>query len=123
MFVCVLCQLSLDLRYYACELVKSLLRTERNQQVMCEAGLPSEVLTSCALTLANEKHALHSPLQYVFERLAAQSLTPKDLRDFLRLGSPLCCAAEDEESHDMKRQQDANSAGATFAVRHLLYHL
>ena len=73
-------QLSLELQYYACELVKSLLRTERNQQVMCEAGLPSDVLTYCAATLANERHALHSPLQYVFERLAAQSLTPRDLR-------------------------------------------
>ena len=53
---------------------------ERNQQVMCEAGLPHELLTHATVTLADEGHPLHPPLQYIYERLAAQSLTPKDLR-------------------------------------------
>lgn len=73
-------QLSVDLQYQICEVIKSLVRTERNQQVMCEAGLPHELLTRATVTLADEQHTFHPPLQYVFERLAAQSLTPKDLR-------------------------------------------
>lgn len=63
-----------------CEVLKSLVRTERNQQVMCEAGLPHELLNYCTATLSNENHPLHTPIQYMFERLAAQCLTPKDLR-------------------------------------------
>ncbi len=73
-------QLSLDLRTQMCEVVKSLVRSERNQQVMCEAGLPHELLAHCNITLADESHCLHPPIQYMFERLAAQCLTPKDLR-------------------------------------------
>ncbi len=63
-----------------CEVLKSLMRSERNQQVMCEAGLPHELLAKCNVTLAQEIHVLHPPIQYMFERLAAQYLTPKDLR-------------------------------------------
>ena len=72
--------MALDLQAHTCDVLKSLVRTERNQQVMCEAGLPHELLTYCTVTLANEKHPLHVPVQYMFERLAAQCLTPKDLR-------------------------------------------
>ena len=75
-----LLQLGLDLQWSTCEVIKSLLRSERNQQVMCEAGLPHELLTHTAASLADESHPLHPPLQYMLERLAAQSLTPKDLR-------------------------------------------
>jgi hypothetical protein len=63
-----------------CGILKSLVRMERNQQVMCEACLPHELLTHATWALADETHQLHSPLQYIFERLAAQSLTSKDLR-------------------------------------------
>ena len=73
-------QLGLDLQWSTCEVIKSLLRSERNQQVMCEAGLPHELLTYAAASLSDEAHPLHPPLQYMLERLAAQSLTPKDLR-------------------------------------------
>ena len=79
MFALIL-QLSLELQFHTCEVIKSLVRMERNQQVMCEAGLPHELLTHATVTLADEGHPLHPPLQYIFERLAAQSLTPKDLR-------------------------------------------
>ena len=73
-------QSALDLQAHTCEVLKSLMRSERNQQVMCEAGLPHELLTHCNLTLSDESHPLHPPIQYMFERLAAQCLTPKDLR-------------------------------------------
>lgn len=54
--------------------------SERNQQVMCEAGLACKLLSVCRLALEDEDHPLHVPLQYMLERLAAQSLEPKDLR-------------------------------------------
>jgi hypothetical protein len=72
-------QLELELQVQTAEVMKSLMKKERNQQVMCEAGLPHELLSHCEVSLYNEAHPLHPPLQYVFERLAAQSLTPKDL--------------------------------------------
>lgn len=69
-----------SIQYAMCELIKSLMRGERNQQVMCEAGMPHELLTRCHVALADELHPLHTTLQFIFERLAAQSLMPRDLR-------------------------------------------
>lgn len=42
----------------------------------------------------DERHILHTPFQYILERLAAQKLEPKDLRIFLRLGDPLGCLSD-----------------------------
>ncbi|KAK2192065.1 hypothetical protein NP493_40g10007 [Ridgeia piscesae] len=80
---------------------------------MCDAGLPHELLMHCNAALADESHPLHPPLQYIFERLAAQSLTPKDLRNFLRLGAPLCCASENEDTFDARHSSDPS--GPTYA--------
>lgn len=41
--------------------------------------------------LSIERHPLHPLVRALFERLSAQGLTAKELRDFLRLGQPLCC--------------------------------
>lgn len=70
----------MTLQLYAAEILKSLMRSERNQQVMCDAGLPHELLSRCNVALEDENHPLHGPLQYILERLAAQALEPKDLR-------------------------------------------
>ncbi|KAJ4438847.1 hypothetical protein ANN_14800 [Periplaneta americana] len=88
-------QVSLTLQMYASEVLKSLVRSEHNQQVMCEAGLPGQLLSVGKMALEDETHPLHPPLQYMLERLAAQTLEPRDLRDFLRLGDPLCCIPMD----------------------------
>lgn len=82
---------TLSLQIYLGEVVKSLVRTERNQQIMCEAGLAGLLLQVGRQALSEEKNALHVSLQYILERLAAQALQPTELREFLRLGSPLCC--------------------------------
>lgn len=58
---------------------------------MCESGLAGKLLEIASIPLQNENHILHPPLQYMLERLAAQALEPTDLREFLRLGKPLCC--------------------------------
>ncbi|XP_050392525.2 WD repeat and FYVE domain-containing protein 3 [Patella vulgata] len=82
---------ALNLKYCVSDILRSLLRIERNQQIMCDAGFPHELLSHGSVALADESFPLHPPLQFMFERLASQSLTPRDLRDFLRLGSPLSC--------------------------------
>lgn len=81
----------LNLQEYLSDVIKSLVRSERNQQIMCEAGLAGELLKICKRALSEETNSLHVSLQYVLERLAAQALQPTELREFLRLGSPLCC--------------------------------
>ncbi|XP_041988446.1 WD repeat and FYVE domain-containing protein 3 isoform X2 [Aricia agestis] len=81
------------IRDYLAHVLKSLVRSERNQQVMCGAGLAGVVLRVCGCALRAERHPLHAPAMYVLERLAAHALRPHELRDFLRMGNPLNCQA------------------------------
>nr|XP_008195320.1 PREDICTED: WD repeat and FYVE domain-containing protein 3 isoform X2 [Tribolium castaneum] len=83
----------LTLQLYISEVIKSLVRSERNQQVMCDKEFVGYLLSIGSTPIQNETHPLHGPLQYMLERLAAQALEPTDLRNFLRLGNPLCCLA------------------------------
>ncbi|XP_045140276.1 WD repeat and FYVE domain-containing protein 3 [Echinops telfairi] len=87
---------ALDLQLAVANILQSLVHTERNQQVMCEAGLHARLLQRCSAALADEDHSLHPPLQRMFERLASQALEPMVLREFLRLASPLNCGAWDK---------------------------
>ncbi|XP_053612398.1 WD repeat and FYVE domain-containing protein 3 isoform X1 [Plodia interpunctella] len=81
------------LRDYLAHVLKSLLRSERNQQVMCGCGLAGAVLDACSAALRAERHALHAPALFLLERLAAHALRPLELREFLRMGNPLNCVA------------------------------
>jgi hypothetical protein len=60
--------------------LQNLLRTEHNQQVMCQAVLPQQLLQRCEAAFVDEDHPLHAPLQRMFERLASQALSPTVLR-------------------------------------------
>ncbi|XP_068949127.1 WD repeat and FYVE domain-containing protein 3 isoform X2 [Petaurus breviceps papuanus] len=88
---------ALDLQLAVANILQSLVHTERNQQVMCEAGLHARLLQRCSAALADEDHSLHPPLQRMFERLASQALEPIVLREFLRLANPLNCGAWDKK--------------------------
>ena len=88
---------SLALQAFVSEVLQSLLRTEKNQQVMCDVDFLSHILMLCRPALENEDHALHSPFQYLLERLSAQKLKAADLRVFLRLGNPLATLDPDEK--------------------------
>nr|XP_033770548.1 WD repeat and FYVE domain-containing protein 3 isoform X3 [Geotrypetes seraphini] len=88
---------ALDLQLAVANILQSLVHTERNQQVMCEAGLHKRLLQRCSAALADEDHTLHPPLQRMFERLASQALEPMVLREFLRLANPLNCGAWDKK--------------------------
>uniref|UniRef100_A0A667GDX9 WD repeat and FYVE domain-containing protein 3 n=1 Tax=Lynx canadensis TaxID=61383 RepID=A0A667GDX9_LYNCA len=67
---------ALDLQLAVANILQALVHTERNQQVMCEAGLHARLLQRCSAALADEDHSLHPPLQRMFERLASQALEP-----------------------------------------------
>ncbi|GIX85506.1 WD repeat and FYVE domain-containing protein 3 [Caerostris extrusa] len=70
---------------------------------MCESGLPGELLVHCHIALENENHSLHPPLQYILERLSAQSLEPKDLRFSFMLYIPF-----DEDAQDILKSSGKN---------------
>eukprot|EP00094_Tigriopus_californicus_P005213 TCALIF_05026-PB protein Name:"Similar to WDFY3 WD repeat and FYVE domain-containing protein 3 (Homo sapiens)" AED:0.04 eAED:0.04 QI:7/0.93/0.68/1/1/1/16/134/3650 len=88
--------MSVCLMVYTAETIKSLLRTEKNQQIMSGCHFLSDILTNCQVALEDDAHILHSPFQYLLERLSAQYLEPKDLRDFLRLDNPLRCLNDED---------------------------
>ncbi|GBP47766.1 WD repeat and FYVE domain-containing protein 3 [Eumeta japonica] len=81
------------IRDYLAHVLKSLVRSERNQQIMCSVGLAGVLLRVCGAALRYERHPLHAPAQYMLERLAAHALRPIELREFLRMGNPLNCVA------------------------------
>lgn len=82
-------ELGIALEYFLAEVLKSLVRSERNQQILCEVGMAGVLLKVCRIALLDEQHILHLPLQYIFERLAVQALLPKEFREFLRLDFPM----------------------------------
>jgi len=73
-------QHALDLQLAVSNLLQVLVHSERNQQVLCEAGLHQRLLQRCGHALGDEDHPLHPPLQRTFERLASQALLPMALR-------------------------------------------
>ncbi|XP_073985786.1 WD repeat and FYVE domain containing 3 bchs [Rhodnius prolixus] len=89
-------QMSLALQLFCVDMIKSLVRSERNQQVMCEAGLSAVLLSVGQVSLTDETHPLHQSLQYMTDRLFRQTVGHNDLREFLRLGKPLNCRNADE---------------------------
>lgn len=93
------CEKALGLQMYLSDVLKSLVRSERNQQIMCEAALAGQLLKIGRHALSEEKNVLHVSLQYMLERLAAQALQPTELREFLRLGNPLCCESPNLIKH------------------------
>ncbi|XP_049532447.1 WD repeat and FYVE domain-containing protein 3 isoform X2 [Anopheles darlingi] len=76
---------TMTLQFFLAEVIKSLVRSERNQQILCDSGLNHLILHMCKEAFIDELHPLHTPLQHIFERLAVQALKPQELRSFLRL--------------------------------------
>ena len=72
--------ITISMQVFVADLLKNLLKKEHNQQVMCDGGFPHDLLCHGNTALADESTPLHPSLQYMFERLASQSLTPRDLR-------------------------------------------
>jgi hypothetical protein len=75
------------LQYHMINLIKNLLKYERNQQIMSNANFIEDLLGTCKHVLNDETHFLNSSIQHLFERLATQSISAKCLREYLRLGT------------------------------------
>ena len=93
---------ALDLQWFLLNRISDLLIGMRNQQVMAEAGLASEILQACPLALADEKHFMHKPLVTIFEKISGHWMSTTDLKSYLRLSNPLNCLSpqEKEEMED-----------------------
>ncbi|XP_051946182.1 WD repeat- and FYVE domain-containing protein 4-like isoform X2 [Xyrauchen texanus] len=88
--------LSKELQLAVAYHVQSLVKSERNRQIMCEFGLLSTLLTHCKHLLIDNSHSLHLPIVRIVEKLASQSMDHKCLRQFLCLGDPLMCSGENQ---------------------------
>jgi hypothetical protein len=72
------------LQFHLVNLLKNLCRFDRNQQIMSHANLVDTILSTCNHVLNDENHFLNASVQHIFERLASQVLTVKNLRNYLR---------------------------------------
>ncbi|XP_051503739.1 WD repeat- and FYVE domain-containing protein 4-like isoform X2 [Myxocyprinus asiaticus] len=90
--------LSKELQLSVAHHVQSLVKSERNRQIMCEFGLLSTLLMHCKHILIDNSHYLHLPVVRILEKLASQSMDHKCLRQFLCLGDPLMCSGENQLS-------------------------
>ncbi|XP_012889184.1 PREDICTED: WD repeat- and FYVE domain-containing protein 4 isoform X1 [Dipodomys ordii] len=79
-------QLSQEIQCSMASYLQSLVKSEKNRQVMCEAGMLRALMTSCRKSLSTSSSPLHSLLIRIFEKLASQAIEPDMLRQFLGLG-------------------------------------
>ncbi|XP_049996650.1 WD repeat- and FYVE domain-containing protein 4 isoform X3 [Alexandromys fortis] len=79
-------QLSEEVQCSMASHLLSLVKSEKNRQVMCEAGMLRTLMTFCRRTLSTGGSALHSLLIRIFEKLGSQAVEPDVLRQFLGLG-------------------------------------
>lgn len=108
-----------DLMEFVCLVIKSLFKHERNQQLLCEAGMISKLLDlNWRVAITDKSHFLSGVAEYMLEKLTRQSITPKELRTALRLDEPLKCKSLDEievtESYDetrLKLSESSNKSG------------
>ena len=84
-------------QFYVSLVLKALMRQERSQQILCEHLMPRLVMDVGADLFKLASHPLLPPFHYMLERLACQSMHPKELRRFLRLDQSLCCLNLDDD--------------------------
>uniref|UniRef100_A0A671PYY1 WD repeat- and FYVE domain-containing protein 4-like n=1 Tax=Sinocyclocheilus anshuiensis TaxID=1608454 RepID=A0A671PYY1_9TELE len=99
--------LSEELQLAVAHHVQTLVKSERNRQIMCEFGLASTLLTHCKHILIDNSHSLHLPIVRILEKLASQSMDHKCLRQFLCLGDPLMCSGENRLSVSCEVTKDS----------------
>ncbi|KAM9847921.1 WD repeat- and FYVE domain-containing protein 4 [Aulostomus maculatus] len=84
-------QLSLEVQFSLANHIQTVVKSERNRQIMCEGGLISTLLSHCQSILLAPNHPLHLPVTRILEKLSSQAITHSDFRKFLCLGDPLMC--------------------------------
>ena len=106
-------EVSIALQLFVIETIKGLLRSEKNQQIMCDVNFVSDMLNISKSVLEDEAHILHLSFQYILERLASHKLEPQNLRTVLRLGNPLACLSDDERQN-LYTETPANQKPGSF---------
>uniref|UniRef100_A0A3B3Y9L5 Alfy-like armadillo-like repeat domain-containing protein n=1 Tax=Poecilia mexicana TaxID=48701 RepID=A0A3B3Y9L5_9TELE len=105
-------QLSMEVQCSLAHHILSMVKSERNRQIMCEGGLVSTLLAHCRSILLSPNHHLHLPVTRIFEKLSSQAISflyLHPLRQFLCLGDPLMCLADQTS----KQNTDAESSRKT----------
>uniref|UniRef100_A0A3B3UT16 Alfy-like armadillo-like repeat domain-containing protein n=1 Tax=Poecilia latipinna TaxID=48699 RepID=A0A3B3UT16_9TELE len=105
-------QLSMEMQCSLAHHILSMVKSERNRQIMCEGGLVSTLLAHCRSILLSPNHHLHLPVTRIFEKLSSQAISflyLHPLRQFLCLGDPLMCLADQTS----KQNTDAESSRKT----------
>jgi hypothetical protein len=77
------------LQFHTVNLIKNLLRSERNQHIMSRASFVEDLLAAGHCVLNDESHFLNAAVQHIFERLTTQAISARSLRNYLRLGTSL----------------------------------
>ncbi|XP_058527545.1 WD repeat- and FYVE domain-containing protein 4 isoform X2 [Ochotona princeps] len=97
--------------------LQSLVKFEKNRQIMCEAGMLRVLMTSCRGALASGSGPLHSHIVRIFEKLASQAIEPDVLRQFLGLGiHPAPATTMKMSSACRGHQRPPDHSGAQTAV-------
>ncbi|KAM6156463.1 WD repeat- and FYVE domain-containing protein 4 [Erethizon dorsatum] len=73
-------QLSEEIQCSVASHLLSLVKSEKNRQVMCEAGMLRMLMASCHGALRASSSPLHTRLIRIFEKLASQAIEPDMLR-------------------------------------------
>lgn len=73
-------QLSREIQCSVASYIQGLVKSEKNRQVACEAGMLRTLMAACGQALATGSGALHGGLVRIFEKLASQAIEPDVLR-------------------------------------------
>ncbi|KAG2462959.1 WDFY4 protein, partial [Polypterus senegalus] len=73
-------ELAKDLQCAVADRVQSIVKSERNRQIMCESGLLETILTHCQMALCNPADPFHLSVTRIFEKLASQAIGHNLLR-------------------------------------------
>ncbi|KAM4730214.1 WD repeat- and FYVE domain-containing protein 4 isoform 2-T2 [Anableps anableps] len=87
-------QLSMEIQCSLAHHILSMVKSERNRQILCEGGLVSTLLTHGRNILLYPNHHLHLPMTRIFEKLSSQAISHSEFRQFLCLGDPLMCLVD-----------------------------
>lgn len=81
-----------DLILFISLVIESLLKHERNQHLLCEAGMVTKLLEpNLVIAISQKSHLLHKLFSSFLEKLMRHSVTVKELTTFLRIGEPMKC--------------------------------
>ncbi|XP_060728472.1 WD repeat- and FYVE domain-containing protein 4 isoform X2 [Tachysurus vachellii] len=101
-------QMSVELQLAVAHHVQTLVKSERNRQIMCESNLVETLLSHCRDILSNSTHSLHLPVVRILEKLASQSINHKSLRWFLCLKAPFTCTTEKSNSSPVSEEDPSH---------------